>query len=249
MSHSAPHVVASKLGLTNPAVAGLLALLLLADAALILLYWSLEVVGEPSNPSFDLQLDRGYGEFFQYVQSFWAAALLTWLAVRERVAVLGAWALVCVFFLTDDWFQLHEHAGFWFAGLVPSLGDVGHDLGEIVWFAAVGLVLVIAVWLTDRVAPLEWRSVSAVLIVLFGLLIFAGIVVDAVHETILDLPGFGVPLVTLEDGGEIVVMSFIVTFLFAVATTRHRPTVGGPLHRLVGTRPQDGRRPGKVAAG
>lgn len=235
---------AATLGLSQPPVVGLLALLLIVDGVLILLYWSLATFGEPSNAAFDIEVDRSYGEFFQYVQTIWAGSLAALLAVRKRVAVLGAWALVCAFFLVDDWFQLHERAGFWFGDRFPAFGDVGHHLGELVWVGGVGLLLILGVWFTNRRASAEWRSVTAVLVVLFGLLSLTGIVVDFVHEVILDFPGLGVPLTTLEDGGEIVAMSLVVTFLFAVATSGHRPVVGPWLARLVGASPNTSDRAG-----
>ncbi len=229
MSRSTSRAAAT-LGLSHRPVAGLLALLLMADVALILLYWSRVLAGEPSSVAFDIGVDRGYGEFFQYVQTFWAGSVAAFLAVRERVAVLGAWAVVCAFFVSDDWFQMHERVGFWFGDRLPALGDNAHHFGELLWMGGVGLLLILAVWLTNRRSPAEWRSTTTVLVVLFGLLVIAGIVVDVVHEVVLDdVPGLGVPLTTLEDGGEIVVMSLVVTFLFAVATVGHRPVVDPPL--------------------
>lgn len=225
-------VGAALLGTGAAPVGGLLALLLLADIALIGLHLSLKIFGEPSGYTFDLGVDRGYGELVQYLKSLWAGALAALLAVRRRAAVLAAWALVCGYLLADDWFQLHERFGAAFAERVPALGSLANDVGELVWTGGVGLVLLTVVAVTHVRAAARDRAVPAVLVVLFGVLVLLGIVLDAVHHTILEIPAFDVPLTTLEDGGELVALSVIVTFLFAVAFTGHEPVLGRRLSFL-----------------
>lgn len=228
--------VTSALGLRDRSAAGLLGLLLLADLTLIALHVSLKTVGEPSGYTFDLGIDRGYGEFFQYVHTLWAGALALLLAVRARTAVLGAWALVCGYFLADDWLQLHEHYGVVIGSRLPELGAMSTHVGEMVWMAAVGVVAVVVVGVAHARASSEWRAVSAMLMVLFGVLVLFGVVIDAVHSALLGIATLDLVLTTIEDGGELVVMSLVVTFLFAVAVTGHRPQLGRRLARLAGVR-------------
>ena len=98
------------------------------------------------------------------------------------------------------------------------------------------LVLVAVVWAAHARAGSRDRAVSAVLIVLFGALVFFGIVVDAVHHLVFPGPGLRPLFTVLEDGGEMVVLSIIVAFVFAVALCGHRPTLDGRLGALAGAR-------------
>lgn len=213
------------LGLKERPAAGLLLLLLLADAALIALHVSMKLLGVPQEYTFDLASERGFGEFFQYVQILWAAAMLALLTLRDRVGVYAAWLVVCVVFAADDGLELHERAGQRFADAFPGLGSLAPHLGELVWMAAVGAVLATIVALAYRRAPSEAKAVSLVLAALFGVLVFFGVVIDVIHHTVFQAPVFSVPMTVLEDGGEIVAMSFVVVFLFAVAFSGHRPEV------------------------
>lgn len=226
--------LATAIGVTTPAVAGLATFLLLADAVLILLHLSQKIVGQPSGTAFDLGLDRGYGEFFNYLKMLWAASAFLLLAARTQTLVYGAWALLCLHLLADDWFQLHEKFGFAFADRFPGLGSLASHLGELVWVGGVGVVIGTVLLLAHRRSGPEHRAVTVVLVLLFGAFALFGVAVDAVHHVVLDLPALEVPLTTLEDGGELVTMSLTLTFLFAVAFTDHRPRLGMRLASLGG---------------
>lgn len=231
--------VAGVLGLTAGAVVGLLVMLIVIDSALIAFHLSMKYLGHPEEYVFDLGADRSYGEFFQYVKNVWAILLLALLALRRRAGVYVAWAIVCAYFLIDDAFQLHERAGWAAHAAFPGVSAAMH-VAELAWLAGVGLLLtgvVIAAHL--RAAP-EDRAVSAVLVVLFGVLIVFGVVVDAVHHLVFPARVFDAPFTTLEDGGELLALSLVVAFLFAVALCAHRPQLSGAWTRLAGTtQPQE----------
>lgn len=244
---TSPHWTSAALGSDRTAARGVLFLLLTAGAVLILLHVSLKVVGEPANMMFDLAFDRGYGEFFQYVQTIWAGAMLVLLAARRRAPVFAAWAAVCGFLLLDDWLQLHEWFGPVFASIIGQ-GQSAVIVGELIWLGTVGALLFAGV------APLHLRAreealrVSAVLVVLFGLLVLFGVVVDAVHHAFLEHPVLAGPLALLEDGGELIVMSLIVSFLFAVAFAGHSPRLGRRLAVLARGRHSDPLAPEPITA-
>jgi hypothetical protein len=212
------------LGLGEPAARGLLSLLVLADVLIIGLHLSMKFLGEPQEYTFDLGADRGFGEFFQYLQIAWAAMMLLILAARTRVGVYAAWALVCIFFAADDGLQLHEQAGFATMAAFPELGTLAIHLGELAWTAAVGAVLVAIVSIAHWRAAAGARAISLVIAALFGVLIFFGVVLDGIHHIFLEYPAFDVPMTTIEDGGEIVAMSLMVVFLFAVTFAGHGPS-------------------------
>lgn len=221
------------LGLNHRPARGLLLLLLLTTAALIVLHIGMKTLGPPM-PLLDLGVDRGWGEFFQYVQVAWAAVMLLLLAVRERAGVYVAWLLACIVFAADDGLQLHERVGEAAMAMFPEAGMLANHLGELVWFAALGAVLVTLVAITHRRAAPGPRAVSAVLVALFSLVIFFGVVIDAIHHIFLEYPALHVTMTVIEDGGEIAAMSLVVAFLFAVAFLDHRPAPRGLLARLAG---------------
>ncbi|ACQ80070.1 hypothetical protein Bcav_1814 [Beutenbergia cavernae DSM 12333] len=200
-------------------VAGFLLLLVLADAMLILLHLSLKTIGEPAGFWFDLGVDRGYAEFFQYLKVAWSAVLSVLLWTKVKSVVFLVWALVFTVYVTDDWFQLHERAGAELAARFPDVPAAWH-VGELLLTGAVGLVLVVLVWWTYRRAAPEGRGVSRTLAVLMSALVAVGILLDAVHHILLPGAAFDVPLTTLEDGGELLLMSVVVAYLLATTFVR-----------------------------
>jgi hypothetical protein len=212
----------------------LLWLLMLADVVIIGLHLSMKIIGEPQEYTFDLGADRGFGEFFQYLQIAWAAMMLIILTVRTRVGVYAAWALVCVFFAADDGLQLHEQAGFATMAVFPELGTLAIHLGELAWTGAIGAVLIVIVSIAHWRAAADARAISRVIAGLFGVLIFFGVVLDGIHHIFLEYPAFDVPMTTIEDGGEIVAMSLMVVFLFAVTFAGHDTSEGQRGRQLAG---------------
>lgn len=199
-------------------VAGFWLLLVLADAVLIAAHLSLKTIGEPSGFWFDLGVDRGYAEFFQYLKIGWSAALAILLWRRARNLVFAVWALVFAVYVTDDWFQLHERAGSEAAALFPEVPAAWH-VGELAMTGAVGVVLVALVWWTYRRADAMGQRATLTLALLMSALVAVGIVLDAVHHVLLTGPAFDVPLTTLEDGGELLLMSVVAAYLLGTTFT------------------------------
>lgn len=222
----------SVLGLGARPVAALLILLLIADVALILLHLCLKIFGEPSGYAFDLGAERSYGEFMNYLKMLWSGAILLLLAYRDRAAVSAVWALGCAYMLGDDWFQFHERFGAFLAEASPMFGPLTAHVAELLWMLGAGVALGLLVLVAQRRSPQPAREVSIVLILLFVVLACFAIGLDAVHHIVFGGPEFDVPFTTLEDGGELLVMSVMTAFLFAVAFTDHRPRLGGPLGRI-----------------
>lgn len=226
------------LGLRTPA-GGLLGLLLIIDAAFIAFYLTAEAVGIPRGPLFDLALDRGYGEIFQYIKIVWAGLLVATLWARSRSFVFAGWTVAFAYLFVDDAFQLHEHVGWAVRDAVPGQPGWAVHTGELAFLAAVGLVLLGVIAVGHTRATREERAVSAVLAGLTGLLVLVGLVLDAANHLVFTAPEFRVPFTVVEDGGELVVMSLIVTAAFAVAHCGHRPRLPG--------RPGGAKRPSEAS--
>jgi hypothetical protein len=112
-------------------------------------------------------------------------------------------------------------------------GDLGGSVGEVVYVALTGLVLLAVVAVTYRFSGPFGRRVSRRLLVLLAVLVAVGVGLDAVH-TLLSAPGrLEIALAVLEDGGEMVVLSLMTSFGLAVAAG---PTDGrGPAGSKGGT--------------
>jgi len=88
----------------------LLLVLLVADIAFVLAHYLL-TTGVLGDALFSLELDRGYAEFFQYAKVFSIAIMLLAITARSRVVGYGVWALLFLYLLIDDAFQIHEDFG------------------------------------------------------------------------------------------------------------------------------------------
>jgi hypothetical protein len=224
--------ISATLGVDRGPAATLLALLLSVGLLLIGAHLVTKALGI-TEYLLDLGVDRGYGEFFQYVMTLWTVLLLGALGFRRRAGVFFAWALAAGYLGIDDALSIHERAGFAFAALAPQMGGAAVHIGELLWLGGVGLILVTAVAVAHLRASRDDRAVSGILILLFALLAFFGIAIDAIHHLLLPGPTFDVIGTTIEDGGEILVMSVIFSFVFAV-WSGHQPQLSGPAARLVG---------------
>jgi hypothetical protein len=199
----------------------LLTLLICADAAFILLhviYFQTELL---NNSLYSLSRDNGYAEFFQYTKFLWTFLLLIGIFKATKIGGYIPWALLFIYFLADDAFQLHENFGRNIArnlDFVPPMNIRLQDVGELIVTAVAAAILipllVLAFWRGSKL----FRKVSADLVLLLGVLVFVGVGVDLVHEAVgaegvLDHLIFRV----LEEGGEMIVTSAILWYTFLLS--------------------------------
>jgi hypothetical protein len=204
-----------------------LVLLLVGDLVYVAIHLVWTETTLLNSPLAALDVDRGYAEFFQYLKLLWAGLLLTCLGLRTRRWGYLAWALLFLYLLVDDSFSLHENVGRTIAdrlALQDAIGLRAIDFGELLVSASAGSVLAVAIGWTWLRGAGGFRRSSRDLLVLLLALVFFGVIVDMVHIA-LD-PGGWIDnaLVILEDGGELVVTSFITwyAFLLLVAGERSR---------------------------
>lgn len=195
-----------------------LAILLLLDALFIGLHLLRAVLNDTSYTGFlldrrwSLELDRTYPEQVQYgLAGLTAAVLLALYSLRRALTYLG-WTLAFLFILIDDSFSLHERFTEMFivtTGAYPVLGLEAEVYAASILWGLVGLLL--AVFLTlgyrrDKASRAFSRSLGYLLIALF----ICGGVLDALHLLAdgadVDRP-VTFALGTLEDGGELIIMS------------------------------------------
>lgn len=170
-----------------------------------------------------LGIDGSYPEIFSYLKAGFAALLLFVLFARKRALTYVAWGVTLVFILLDDALELHERVGAALvdSGALPTLLGVRPELyAEAVLWLAVAPPLLLLIALGYRREP-ALRPLSRLLLGLLGALFFCGAVVDALHAAApyVENPTvrfFLARTILLEDGGELVVLSF-----FAALTLLH----------------------------
>lgn len=198
---------------TTRATRHLLVLLLIGDVTFMLLHIALKT-GWISNPQYSVEMDRGYAEIYLYVQEYWAALLLIAVGWQRKRLIYPAWGLAFAYFVLDDSLQIHERLGGRVAralDLQPMIALRAQDFGELLVtvVAAAGLFLLIGIC--------HWRSGSADRRIsrhLFWLVVALagfGVVTDMLHIMI---PWGTTFLGLVEDGGEMVVISFVVAYAF-----------------------------------
>lgn len=163
------------------------------------------------DPVFSLEGDRVAGEFWQYVKEYWIALTMGVLLWLRRQPVYAAWGVLFTYLLVDDALEIHEKTGDRIASalnLSPISNLQSGDLGQIIFAASCGFVLLAAMALFYRKADPDARRVTRWL---FGGLILMGIFgvgCDALHAlTALDA------MIVAEEGGELMIMSGICTLM------------------------------------
>ncbi len=182
------------------------------------------------SPLAALDTDRGYAEFFQYMKLLWACLLLTFLTFRTKRRGYLVWVLVFAYLLVDDLFSLHENLGRMLAdglAMQDAFRMRAVDFGELLQMSAAGAVLAVAIGWAYLRGGSHFRRSSRHLLVLMVAVVLFGVVLDMVHVAIGATGRLDDALVILEDGGELVVTSFIAwyaLFLVVVGDSSEGPS-------------------------
>lgn len=165
--------------------------------------------------NFSLQQEQGFAEVFQYLKEYWATLLLGILAVRTKNLLYVSWALLFGYFLVDDAFSVHEVLG---EQLGQTLGNLqlfglkSSDLGELFVSGFFGILFFIAIGVTYRVNEEEAKHFSRYLFTMLIILLLFGVVTSMVKRLNPDVTWQFI-LGTVEESGEMLVMSVIIWFL------------------------------------
>lgn len=191
-----------------------LAPLLLADAVFLALHLLHKGGVVFADPAFNVTVEGGYAEKFQYLKEAGIAIVLGLLAWRYRSGTFAMWATVFAYITLDDSLSFHEHGGAWLADalqLVPNWGLRPIDMGELMLAASAGaVVLFMFVALVRRGRP-SLRPVSRDVLLLLALLAVCGVGIDMLHVVAEErgIRGLGI----VEDWGEMLAMSLIAASL------------------------------------
>jgi hypothetical protein len=168
---------------------------------------------------FAVTTERGYGEWFQYAKA--AAVALLLLRARGKSPVVFVWAGLFAYLMVDDAFAVHESFGRFAAPVLglPAIGSLRPEqMGELLFYAVIGLVFITALAVLLRGGDPEGRSLSVALALPFTLLVFFGVVMDMLHSLARD-SSYRYATGVIEDGGEMVAMSVLVALVYRVTRT------------------------------
>ena len=203
-----------------PSASLFLILLLCADFVFIGLHAVNTLTPLLKSALYSLGSDSSYSEMFQYLKWLWIIILLAYVSRSRRSFGYLAWLLLFVYFLCDDALSIHEKVGEHIAGyltLTPPFGLGLQDLGELLVSAVAGMVLFSFVTWAYLQGSQVFRKVSQDLLLLILALVFFGVFVDMVHAAIHSGWRADFVLVVIEDGGEMLVASVILWYVFLLS--------------------------------
>ena len=194
-----------------------LLLLLLADFAFMLVhgFYKMHLV---SNILFSIERDFGYAEVYQYIKEYWIVVLLFILAIKRGRIIYFAWTSLFMYFLFDDSLRIHERFGHYLVnhlGFQPMFQLRAQDFGELGVSMFFGFLLFTFIGVSYLFSDNIAKQVSKHLFILVMILAFFGIVVDMIHSVI---PWQKSIWGLIEDGGEMLIMSIIVWYVFNLRT-------------------------------
>jgi len=204
-----------------------LILLLCADLAFIALHSINTLTPFLNNSLYSLERERSYPEMYQYLKWLWIIILLVYVSILRRSFSYIAWGLVFTYFLCDDALSIHERVGRHVAGsltLTPPLGLRLQDLGELAVSAAAGMILLSLVIWACLHGSQAFKKMSQDMMLLVLALVFFGVVVDMAHISIELGRKVNFILGVIEDGGEMLVASLILWYVFLLSVRDENAT-------------------------
>ena len=167
-----------------------------------------------------IDADGGLPEIFNYIKIFMIVVLMVILVARHRKFIYLALALLFTVVLLDDSLGFHEKGGELMAdwlGLEPMWGMRDVDFGEVITWALIGLVIMpVSIIGLKQAKPPDSDNAWTILMT-FAWLLFFAIFIDQFYHIARDwFPDADVVLGSLEDGGEMVSITFASAISFAL---------------------------------
>jgi len=166
---------------------------------------------------FTLNNDDGYPEMFQYLQFIIGIIILIKLLLKTKTMGYMSWLILFVLMLLDDSLKFHERFGTWATekfNYTPMFGLRAQDLGELTYVAVFGSILLFFLVGGYYYGDKKYRKTAIDFGIIFAVFLFFGIGVDMVHEFIDHNRYTLLFLILLEDGGEMVMLSIFVWYIY-----------------------------------
>ncbi|TGV01586.1 hypothetical protein [Flavivirga rizhaonensis] len=175
------------------------------------------------NLDFSIEKDFGYAEFYQYIKEFGIFLILIFLFYEKEQIIYLVWAMFFLYVLLDDSLSLHEVYGVYLAdyfNFQPKFNLRAEDFGELLIFLSIGVLFFISIIFAFFKTDLMGRLVTRNLFILILILAFFAIFVDQLHIMV---PSGKNKFAVLEDGGEMLIMSFIFIYALSLKHTIKSP--------------------------
>ncbi|HHL19449.1 MAG TPA: hypothetical protein ENJ33_06915 [Thiothrix sp.] len=203
---------------TDTKTSTLLLLLLVTDCIFVILHF---VALTPwfDNPLLGINQDQGYAEIYMYIKELWIIILLILILIKTKTIGYSAWILLFLYILLDDSLEIHETLGGYIATQLefqPLLGLRSQDFGELSVSVLSGSILLGLLLIFYISSSNAYKHVSKNIFLLFLVLIFFGVFIDMLDQII--KLGWEVAYIfaAIEDGGELIVMSLLLHYIYLV---------------------------------
>lgn len=170
--------------------------------------------------------ERGIPEFFQYLKFILIIIFLGYLMVKYKMRGYLFWISLYLLMFLDDAFQIHEKMGIYLSenyslGVFFGLRD--KDIGELIYVAAMGIVVLIIMIVSFVKSSKSFKKRSVDLALLLFLFLFFGVGLDVAHQLFRTNQMAEFIIGMLEDSGEMIVLSIISWyFLYLIFFTETR---------------------------
>jgi hypothetical protein len=212
------------LGLFDDKKANYLLIILLAlDLVFVIIHYVNALTPLLNSEMFSIGIDNGYAEIFQYLKFSLIIFLFGCLIKRTGTSNYLAWILVFLYLLIDDSIRIHDRFGSYIAWKLtfePPFGLRLMDVGELIVSVMAGSVLIAILSLAYKKGTILFRKISENIFTLLVIMAFFGVGMDMLHMIIIDkIPetyyrAVNSLLGLVEDGGEMVSVSFILFYCY-----------------------------------
>ena len=197
-----------------------LILLVFTDIGFVLIYF-IDLLSPNPNKMLSIGSDRGFPELFQYIKFSWIIILFTIQTYNKKSLQFFIWAIIFAYFLVDDAFRIHENMGILISSrfsMTPQLGLSAQNIGQIIYIALGGTIILLLVYYSIRSASNNDRKIFYNLTFLMLILIFFGFFIDIANSAFNLRRELRFLMIILEDGGEMVSVSVILWYAFNLET-------------------------------
>jgi hypothetical protein len=211
----------------------ILVLLLSADFVFIMLHIIIGMLA-PNSPLCNITGICAYINVYHLIKLFWVIVLFAFVLKLTKCVGYVSWILLFTYLFLDDALLLHQRVGDYvsdyFDAYFPYSLGLPPRYFELAVLALAGIILLAIVAWAYFHSPHIFRKISIDVLLLIAALVFFGLIVDlAVAVKLGSAFIFGLGFV--EDGGELVVDSLILWYVFLLVIRNGKPNLF--LHDLV----------------
>lgn len=172
--------------------------------------------------AFSITTDLSLAESFQYIKEFWIALVLIGFSIKNRKPAFLGWILLFLFLVFDDMLAIHE----WLGGLIGDKLAIPEflssranlrvkDFGELIVFGAFGVFFLSLIAVGYLRGSASTRAIFLRMLMLLMVLVVFGVGVDFL-DRFLNSRVLQDVIKIIEEGGEMVAMSFFSWFIISL---------------------------------